>query len=91
METKTCENCDKVIGASESKCPSCGVVFEELEDAVATVDRANSILAKRKARTAPPEPTPVPEVPPAPAPEPTPNPQPKRNIFTSLGRTFRKQ
>ena len=46
--TKTCEACDAVIGASETKCPKCGIDFEELEDALTSVEKANAILEKRR-------------------------------------------
>ena len=47
-DTKICESCDKTIGKSETKCPACGVDFEELEDAVVSVEKAQSILEKRR-------------------------------------------
>jgi RNA polymerase subunit RPABC4/transcription elongation factor Spt4 len=86
METQTCENCEAVISTTETKCPKCGVVFEDLNDAIATVERAQTIIEKRKAKAAPP----------APAPTPTPTPQPapvaeKRNPFTSLGKVIRNK
>lgn len=48
--TKICESCDAEIGASETKCPKCGIIFEELEEAVSAVERAQSVLEKRRAK-----------------------------------------
>lgn len=45
---KLCEACDKEIGDNDAKCPACGVVFEELNDAVSAVEKANAILEKRR-------------------------------------------
>jgi len=53
--TKQCESCDAVIGTSETKCPKCGVDFEELADTIATVEKASAILEKRRAKAAPPK------------------------------------
>lgn len=49
-ETKICPSCDAVIGKSETVCPSatCGVDFEELEDNIAAVEKAQAILEKRR-------------------------------------------
>jgi uncharacterized Zn finger protein (UPF0148 family) len=46
--TKQCEACDQEIGASETTCPKCGVVFEDLEGEVAVVTRAMTVAEKRK-------------------------------------------
>jgi hypothetical protein len=51
-ETKKCDACDQEIGASEKVCPKCEVDFEELEDAVATVSKAQEVIERRKAATA---------------------------------------
>lgn len=69
-QTKVCDNCDQEIGKNETKCPKCGVVFEELEEDLKT---AEAILAKRKARE-----TPTPETPATPA-----TPEKKRRLFAS--------
>jgi uncharacterized C2H2 Zn-finger protein len=53
MATKICEACDKEIGESETKCPACGVDFEELADTVTTVERAQAILEKRRKKNEP--------------------------------------
>lgn len=81
METKECPNCNVKVGKSEVTCPSCKVNFEELEDAVTTVERAQKIIEKRK---------PAPPAPPTPPP-PTNQPEAKRNVFTSLGKVLRGQ
>ena len=49
-KTKNCEACEQEIGFSETVCPKCGVDFEELEEAVAVVTKAQEIAAKRKAK-----------------------------------------
>lgn len=64
MATKQCEACDTTIGESEKTCPACGVDLETLEEEVAAVDRANTILQKRKAKVVP---APTPELEPKPA------------------------
>lgn len=71
-DTKTCENCEAEIGTSETTCPKCSVVFEELEQEVKVVERASNVSAKRKAKAAPP-------VVPPPAAK-------SKSIFSSLGR-----
>lgn len=79
METKVCENCDTQVSLAELTCPKCGVTFSDLEDAITTVQRANTILEKRKAKTVP-----APEVvPPVTAPE------KKVSVLTSLGKVIR--
>jgi hypothetical protein len=52
-ETKVCDACDAVIGKSEKTCPKCSVDFEELEDTVASVSKAQAIIEKRKKATEP--------------------------------------
>lgn len=47
-DTKVCDSCDATIGKNETTCPKCKVDFEELEDAVATVTKAQEVIAKRK-------------------------------------------
>jgi septal ring factor EnvC (AmiA/AmiB activator) len=49
-ETKKCDVCDQEIGASETKCPKCGVEFEVLEEEIGVVTRAMTVSEKRKAR-----------------------------------------
>jgi RNA polymerase subunit RPABC4/transcription elongation factor Spt4 len=57
-KTKHCEACDAEIGKDEKVCPKCAVDFDELEETVTAIDRANAVLAKRKAKAVPPEPAP---------------------------------
>ena len=73
VETKNCEACDQQIGASETTCPRCGVVFAELEETVTAVEKAQTIIEKRRKAAQPPEPQPQPQ----PA---------KKNIVAALGR-----
>jgi hypothetical protein len=47
-DTKICDSCDTVIGRNEKTCPKCKVDFEELEDAVATVSKAQEVIEKRR-------------------------------------------
>jgi len=75
-ETKTCDSCDAVIGKSEKTCPKCGVDFEELEDAITTVSKAQAIIEKRKKAEQPPAPPAPPE---------------KKNPLRSLGAVLRKK
>lgn len=82
-DTKECPNCNVKVGKDEKICPSCKVDFDELEDAVTTVDRANKILEKRRTPPAPP----APEVPPTPVHQPP----AKRNVLTSLGKVIRSK
>ncbi len=49
-ETKVCDWCDQEIGATETKCPKCGVIFEESEAEVAVISRGLTVIEKRKAR-----------------------------------------
>lgn len=70
-DTKKCEACDAEVGVSETKCPACNVVFEDLEQEVKVVTRAQEVAAKRKAKETPPPP---------------PAPEKKASIFNSLGR-----
>ena len=74
-ETITCENCDAEIGKSETKCPKCGVVFEDLADAIASVETANKVIEKRKKKA---------ELPVAP-------PAKKENPLRALGKVLRKK
>jgi len=74
-ETKTCDSCDAVIGKSEKVCPKCSIDFEELEDTVATVTKAQAVIEKRKKAALPP---------------PSPEPEPKKNPLRSLGSILRK-
>lgn len=76
--TKECPACDAKIAESEKKCPACGVDIEELEDAVATIETAQKVIEKRKAKNAPAPPQPEPEV-------------KKRNKLLSLGSMIRKR
>lgn len=69
-ETKTCEACEQEIGANETKCPKCGVVFDELEQEIAVVTRAQTVVEKRRKKTEPP---PAPPAPPK-----------RKSIFSSL-------
>jgi RNA polymerase subunit RPABC4/transcription elongation factor Spt4 len=55
-DTKVCEACDAEVGKSEKTCPKCSVDFEELEDSITVVSKAQEILAKRKAKETPPAP-----------------------------------
>lgn len=66
VESKVCEACEAKVGKDDKVCPACGVDFEELEEAVSVVDRANKVLAKRNIK---------------PQPEPLPAPTKKENIF----------
>ena len=75
-ETKKCEHCDAEIGATETSCPKCGVNFEELEEVISTLDKANKVLEKRRKAAQPPEPP----APPAPAKKKT-----GISLFRSLG------
>lgn len=61
MATKQCEACDAKIGENEKVCPACSADLESLEQTVSEVDRANKILAKRKAKETPPTPENQPE------------------------------
>lgn len=72
-ETKQCEVCEQQIGSNETKCPKCSTVFEELEQEVAVVTRAQTVAEKRRRAALPPEPSP--EVIPA-----------KKSIFRSLSK-----
>lgn len=79
-KTKQCEACDATIGKDEKVCPKCSVDFDELEETVTAIDRANAVLAKRKAKAVP-EPTPPP----------TPEPKPKGiSRLRAMGRAFKK-
>jgi RNA polymerase subunit RPABC4/transcription elongation factor Spt4 len=80
-DTKVCDSCDAVIGKSEKDCPKCGVNFEELEDAVTTLTKAQEVIDKRKAKVAP-----VPDTPPAP-----PAPPKKVSALRGLGAAMRKR
>jgi RNA polymerase subunit RPABC4/transcription elongation factor Spt4 len=55
-ETKKCEVCDQEIGTSEKTCPKCGTNFEELEEEVKVVTRAQNVAQKRAKAAVPPEP-----------------------------------
>lgn len=55
-KTKKCECCEAEIGKDEKVCPKCSVDFDELEETVTAIDRANAVLAKRKAKETPPTP-----------------------------------
>lgn len=79
MPTKVCLSCEKEIGESEKDCPACGVNLEELEDAVATVEKAQAILDKRRKPITPP------------VPEPTPEPAKKTSRLVSLGKVLRRK
>lgn len=48
--TKVCDYCDQEIGISETKCPKCGIEFEEAEATVSAVSSALTVIEKRKAR-----------------------------------------
>ncbi len=77
--TKICDACDAEISILEEKCPKCGIDFDELEETVASVSKAQEIIEKRKKNTALPEPPVV--TPPA----------AKRNVLRSLGNALRKK
>jgi len=72
--TKICLECDAEVGASEKKCPKCGVVFEDAEQEMTVVEKALKRIAKKNKR-ARPAPTPTPD-----------NPSVKKSIFSSLNR-----
>lgn len=72
-QTKKCEVCEAEIGSTETVCPACKADFAELEAEVQVVTRAQTVLAKRKAK----------EVPPTPVVAPTSTPA-KKSIFASL-------
>jgi len=74
-KTKVCDACDQEIGESETTCPKCGVVFEDLES---DLKAAEVIFEKRKKRATLPEP-------PAPLPPPK-----KKSIFKALGNAVKK-
>lgn len=76
MSTKACDACGQEIGASEKECPKCGVDFEELEDAIATVSKAQEVIEKRKAVASPKPPEKKEE---------------SKKPFRSLGSILRKQ
>lgn len=71
-ETKKCEVCEQEIGSNEEVCPKCGTDFKALEEEIGVIQRAHSVIEKRKKAATPPEP------------EPAPAPKKKRSIFTSL-------
>jgi predicted amidophosphoribosyltransferase len=79
-ETKICDNCDQEIGATETKCPKCGIEFEELEAEVGAVSRCLTVIEKRKARekTAADKKA---------AEEAAKNPPPKKHFLASLNRS----
>lgn len=85
-ETKKCESCDAEIGTSETNCPKCGVDFEELEDAVATVSKAQAIIDKRKKAAEPKPCTKCGKVH-----EGACAPQKKPSVFRGLGSALRKK
>jgi hypothetical protein len=89
-ETKTCESCDAVIGKSEKVCPKCQIDFEELEDAVATVGKAQSVLAKRKATEEAAKTCPKCKAAKHDGPCKT-SPTKKKSVFQSLGAALRKK
>lgn len=78
-DTKECPSCDKEIGNSETKCPACGIEIEELENAIATVSKAQEVIDKRKKKSIPPETAPITEL------------STKKSIFTSMGSALRKR
>lgn len=78
METQECANCNTQIGKTETICPNCKVNLEELEDAISTVDRAQTILEKRRKAALPPVPPVV-------------QPPVKRNVLASLGKVIRSK
>jgi methionyl-tRNA synthetase len=47
-ETKSCEACGQEIGANETACPKCKVVFAELEEDLTTFGRLRTIDDKRR-------------------------------------------
>jgi len=55
MATKECLDCEAKIGATEKVCPACGADLEALEEAVTAVEKANKIIARRKAQEGPPK------------------------------------
>lgn len=73
-ETKKCEVCDQEIGITEKVCPKCQTDFEELEQEVSVVTRAQKVVAARKAKE-------IPLLPPPPPP-----PAKKKSVFGSLGK-----
>jgi hypothetical protein len=59
-DTRDCPKCESTIGATEEKCPSCGIVIVEFEDAMTTVDEAQKALERKRKKAEPtPEPAPV--------------------------------
>lgn len=74
METKKCIDCDQEIAATETKCPKCGLVFEDAEQEMSVVEKAQQRLEKKRKRETP--------EPPAPAPTPA----GKKSVFASLGK-----
>lgn len=75
-ETKQCEVCDQEIGSTEKKCPKCSTDFDELEEAVGIVTKANAVVKKRADKEAAKN-----VLPPAP-----PAPPKKKSIFGNLAR-----
>ena len=75
-ETKECPNCEKNIAATEEKCPACGIVIADFEDAVETVSKAQAAIERRRRKETPPAPL---------------NPEPKRSKLAALGSIIRKR
>jgi hypothetical protein len=78
--TKVCDACDKEIGESETTCPACKADLAELDETTNAVERALSVIEKRKKRATPP---------------PEPNPQPAQKLtgaarLRALGRAIKK-
>ena len=48
-ETKTCPDCEQVIGATEATCPKCQWDFESFDDeTLSKLERAQGVLRKRQ-------------------------------------------
>lgn len=60
-DTRECPKCESTIGVTEEKCPSCGIVIVEFEDAMTTVDEAQKALERKRKKEQPPAPAPAPE------------------------------
>lgn len=47
-DTKICENCDTEVGVSETACPKCHIVFEDMESEDKVISAAMQRIAKRQ-------------------------------------------
>jgi phage FluMu protein Com len=78
--TKICDSCDAEVGIIEKKCPKCSIDFEELEEAVTAVSKAQEVLEKRRKKKEQEA-----------APPPTPPPAKKKSPFGGLANALRKK